>query len=104
MNIKKVFRKIDRIALCYMVAGVLMFIGVMELATGHWWRAINSFLYTFIVWTTTKLLAICDSQRKIIVIQHLIIEELEKRLGIGDDTKQTDTPTPADKPEEKKED
>ena len=79
-RIKDFFKSIDGTAVCYMVAGMLMLIGIAELCTGHYLRAVNSFLYTFIVFMTTVIIGQNKRLRRLLVMQHLIICSLEKLL------------------------
>ena len=79
-RIKEFFSSIDSTSIGYMIAGMLMLIGIAELCTGHYLRAVNSFLYTFIVLMTTAMIAKNKRLRKLLVMQHLIICELEKLL------------------------
>lgn len=79
-RIKDFFKSIDGTAVCYMIAGMLMLIGIAELCTGHYLRAVNSFLYTFIVFVMTVIIGHNKRLRRLLVMQHLIICELEKLL------------------------
>ena len=79
-RIKEFFSSIDGTSIGYMIAGMLMLIGIAELCTGHYLRAVNSFLYTFIVLMTTAMIAKNKRLRELLVMQHLIICELEKLL------------------------
>jgi hypothetical protein len=79
-RIKDFFKSIDGTAACYMIAGMLMLIGIAELCTGHYLRAVNSFLYTFIVFITTVTIGQNKRLGRLLVMQHLIICELEKQL------------------------
>ena len=63
-----------------MGAGMLMLVGIAELCTGHYLRAVNSFLYTFIMFMATAMMAQNKRLRELLVIQHHIICELEKHL------------------------
>lgn len=79
-RIKEFFKSIDGTAACYMIAGMLMLIGIAELCTGHYLRAVNSFLYTFIVLMATVMIARSKRLRELLVMQHFIICSLEKLL------------------------
>jgi len=63
-----------------MIAGMLMLIGIASLCTGHYLQAVDSFLYTFIVFMTTVIIGQNKRLRRLLVMQHLIICELEKLL------------------------
>lgn len=79
-RIKEFFKSIDGTAVCYMIAGMLMLIGIAELCTGHYLRAVSSFLYTFIVLMAAIMIAQSKCLRELLVTQHLIICGLEKQL------------------------
>lgn len=79
-RIKEFFSSIDGTSICYIIAGMLMLIGIAELCTGHYLRAVNSFLYTFIVFMATVINGQNKRLRRLLVIQHHIICELEKIL------------------------
>jgi len=79
-RIKDFFKSIDSTAVCYMIAGMLMLIGIAELCTDHYLRAVSSFLYTFIVLMATAMIARSKRLRELLVMQHLIICGLEKLL------------------------
>lgn len=79
-RIKEFFKSIDGTAVCYMIAGMLMLIGIAELCTGHYLRAVNQFLYTFIVLMAAIMIAQSKRLRELLVTQHLIICGLEKQL------------------------
>ena len=63
-----------------MFAGMLALVGIAGLCTGHYLQAVNSFIYTFIVFMATAMIAQNKRLRELLVMQHLIICELEKRL------------------------
>lgn len=63
-----------------MFAGMLTIVGIAGLCTGHYLQAVNSFIYTFIVFMATAMIAQNKRLRELLVMQHLIICELEKRL------------------------
>lgn len=79
-RIKEFFSSIDRTSIFYMIAGMLMLIGIAELCTGHYLRAVNSFLYTFIVFMTAVIIGQNKRLGRLLVMQHLIICGLEKLL------------------------
>ena len=79
-RIKEFFSSIDSTSIGYMIAGMLMLIGIAELCTGHYLLAVNSFLYTFLVLMTTAMTAQNKRLRKLLVVQHLIICGLEKKM------------------------
>lgn len=92
-KLKKLFGGFDATVGCYVIAGMLLMIGVLELVTGHYWRAFNSFLYTFIVFCTIRLLRMVQHLKRLLVIQHLIIGVLEEKAGIKHEEK-NDQPEP----------
>ena len=63
-----------------MGVGMLLLVGIAELCTGHYLRAVNSFLYTFIVFMATAMIAKNKHLLKLLVMQHHIICELEEQL------------------------
>lgn len=79
-RIKDFFKSIDGTSICYMIAGMLMLIGIAELCTGHYLRAVNSFLYTFIVLMATAMIARIKRLRELLVKAYIIICGLEKLL------------------------
>lgn len=105
-KLKKLFDGLDATVGCYMIAGALLLIGVMELVTGHYLRAFNSFLYTFIVFCCSQLIHQNKHLKRLLVLQHMIIETLEEKAGIRNDEKndKPEPPTFEEAQGEKKED
>ena len=89
-KLKKLFGGIDATVGCYMIAGALLLIGILEAVTGHYLRAFNTFLYTFIVFCCSQLIHQNKHLKRQIVLQHLIIEVLEEKSDIKHEEKENE--------------
>jgi len=88
--IKKLFGGIDATVGCYMIAGVLLLVGILEVATGDYLKAFASFLYTFIVFCCSLLIHQNKHLKQLIVLQHLMIDVLEEKAGIKHEEKENE--------------
>lgn len=82
-KLKELISGLDATVGCYMIAGMLLMIVIVELAMGHWFRAFNSFIYTFIVFCCSQLIHQNKHLKRLLVLQHMIIEVLEDKAGIS---------------------
>ena len=80
-KLKHLFSGIDSTVFGYVFAGMLLMISVADVFTGHYFRAFNSFLYTFIMFCAIKIIKENKHLKRLLVLQHLIIEALEENAG-----------------------
>ena len=71
--LSKIVDNFDVSVLMYMLCGVLLSIGIAELFTGHYLRAINSFIYTFIAFMCAKMTKRIRDLRAVCLVQHKMI-------------------------------
>ncbi len=71
--LSKIVDNFDVAVLMYMLCGVLLSIGIAELFTGHYLRAINSFIYTFIAFMCAKMAKRIRDLRAVCLVQHKMI-------------------------------
>lgn len=71
--LSKIVDNFDVAVLMYMLCGVLLSIGIAELFTGHYLRAINSFIYTFIAFMCAKTTKRIRDLRAVCLVQHKMI-------------------------------
>lgn len=93
-TLKKLMSGLDATVGMYMIAGALLVIGMVELVTGHYLRAFSSFLYTFIVFCCSQLIHQNKHLKRLLVLQHFIIEVLEEKAGIKKEEKENEPQPP----------
>lgn len=96
-TLKKLMSGLDATVGMYMIAGALLVIGMVALVTGHYLRAFSSFLYTFIVFCCSQLIHQNKHLKRLLVLQHFIIEVLEEKAGIKKEEKENEPQPPMPK-------
>ena len=80
-KLKHLFSGFDSTILGYVLAGMMLMVGIAEVFTGHYLRAFCSFLYAFIVFSAINIIKENKHLKRMLVLQHLIIEALEENAG-----------------------
>ena len=105
-KLKHLFSGFDSTILGYVLAGMMLMVGIAEVFTGHYLRAFCSFLYAFIVFGAMEIIKENKHLKRMLVLQHLIIEALEEKavLRHNETSDHPEPPTFEESQGEKKED
>ena len=105
-KLKHLFSGFDSTILGYVLAGMLLMIGIVEVFTCQFLRAFCSFLYAFIVFGAMEIIKENKHLKRMLALQHLIIEAIEEKaiLRHKEIPDQPEPPTFEESQGEKKED